>query len=239
VDPATGNGRPRDDGDMSGPEAVRQVIERMRAIAGDCAADDGVGVFNAVYLQVSEMVLERLETGGVFADNAFMAELDMRFAGFWFAAYDSTDGEQPRAWAPLFERRATPGLLPVQHALAGMNAHIEHDLPLAVIRTCRDRGLRPSQVRADYEAVSDLLAEVEAEIRRTFLSDLGREVDDRIDPVAHLISAWNIDKARDVAWVHVETLWQLRRSRRLTEAYAAVLANTVGMGSRLLLTRVL
>jgi hypothetical protein len=223
---------------MSGPEAVRQVIERMRAIAGDCAASDGVGIFNAVYLEVTEMVLDRLGTGGLFADSAFMAELDVRFAGLWFAAYDSTEGEQPRAWAPLFERRATPGLLPVQHALAGMNAHIEHDLPLAVIRTCRARGLRPSQVRADYEAVNDLLAEVEADIRRRFLTDLGRDVDDLLGPVAHLISAWNIDKARDVAWVHVETLWELRRAKRLADAYAAVLANTVGMGSRLLLTRV-
>jgi hypothetical protein len=223
---------------MSGPEAVREVIERMRTIAGDCAAADGVGVFNAVYLRVTEMVLDRLGTGGVFADSAFMGELDVRFAGLWFAAYDATDGDQPRAWAPLFERRATPGVLPIQFALAGMNAHIEHDLPLAVIRTCRARGLRPSQVRADYEAVSGLLAEVEADIRKTFLTDLGREVDDQLDPVAHLVSAWNIDKARDVAWVHVETLWALRRSRRLTDAYAAVLANTVGMGSRLLLTRV-
>ena len=36
-----------------------------------------------------------------------------------------------QAWAPLVERRATRGVLPIQFALAGMNAHINHDLALA------------------------------------------------------------------------------------------------------------
>jgi len=217
---------------------VGQVLERMRTIVGECPAGDGVGVFNGVYLRVTEMVLDRLLAGAVFADDAFMAELDVRFADLWFAAYDASDGAEPAAWAPLFEERSTRGLLPLQFALAGMNAHIEHDLPLAVVRTCLARGRRPSQVRADYELVNDLLAEVEAEIRRSFLSDLGQEVDDHVGPVAHLVSAWNIDKARDVAWVNVQTLWELRRTDFLFDAYAAGLAHTVGMGSRLLLTSV-
>jgi hypothetical protein len=37
---------------------------------------------------------------------------------------------------PLAERRATAGIEPVQFALAGMNAHINHDLPLALVSTC-------------------------------------------------------------------------------------------------------
>ena len=28
--------------------------------------------------------------------------------------------------------------------------------------------------------------------------------------MVHLVSAWNIDKARELAWVNVETLWALR-----------------------------
>lgn len=210
----------------------------MRAIAAQCPTGDGVGVFNRVYLRVTDMVLDRLITGGVFADDRFMADLDVRFAALWFAAYDASDGAEPPAWAPLFEERSTRGLLPLQFALAGMNAHIEHDLPLAVVRTCLAHGRRPSQVRADYELVNDLLAGVEAEIRRSFLSDVGRTVDDHVGPVAHLVSAWNIDKARDVAWVNVQTLWELRRVDFLFDTYAAGLAHTVGMGSRLLLTPV-
>src|SRR5215468_7752824 len=36
----------------------------------------------------------------------------------------------PLAWRPLTERRDAPGIEPIQFALAGMNAHINHDLPL-------------------------------------------------------------------------------------------------------------
>lgn len=215
---------------------VAAVLARMRTIAQECPPGDGVGVFNRVYLRVTEMVLERLVAGDVFSDDAFMAALDVRFAGLWFSAYDASDGDEPKAWAPLFSARSRSGVLPIQFALAGMNAHIEHDLPLAVVQTCLEHGRRPSEVREDYELVNDLLADVEGEIRRSFLTTVGQAVDDRLGPVAHLVSSWNIDKARDIAWVNVQTLWELRRVDFLFDAYAAGLARTVGMGSRLLLT---
>jgi hypothetical protein len=40
------------------------------------------------------------------------------------------------AWRPLVERRALPGIEPVQFALAGMNAHTNHDLPVAMVTAC-------------------------------------------------------------------------------------------------------
>ena len=100
----------------------------------------------------------------------------------------------------------------MQYAIAGMNSHIEHDLPLAVVDTCTARGLTPGDVHQDYEAVNDVLAQVEEPIRRSFLDEVGREVDDHLGPVVHLLSAWNIDKARDLSWVTVETLWALQRT---------------------------
>lgn len=56
--------------------------------------------------------------------------------------------------------------------------------------------------------------------------------------MVHLVSAWNIDKARDLAWVTVETLWTMRDLALLSSRYVAMLGHTVGMGSRILLTRV-
>jgi hypothetical protein len=87
------------------------------------------------------MVQDRLTTGGVFFIDAFMADLDVRFAQLFFAAYDAT-GAVPRAWAPLFEARARPGLLPIQSALAGANAHIEHGLPLVMVTPAPRTGAR-------------------------------------------------------------------------------------------------
>jgi hypothetical protein len=209
----------------------------MRAIAADVPPGDGAGVFNNVYLRVTEMVADRLQSSGVFDDDAFIADLDARFAGLWFAAYDAPT-DKPKAWAPLFAARASKDILPIQFALAGMNAHIENDLPLAVVATCTARGCTPTSpgVHEDYEKVNELLADVEAEIRRSFLTEVEKSIDDHFGPVVHLISSWDIAKARDFAWLNVQTLWELRHAGRLLDAYTATLAGTVGMGSRLLLT---
>jgi hypothetical protein len=224
------------DGRMS-PTSVADVLTHMRAIASDVPAGDGAGVFNGVYLRVTEMVQDRLTAGDVFHDDAFIAGLDVRFAGYWFGAYDAPT-DKPKAWAPLFAARARTGVLPIQFALAGMNAHIENDLPLAVVATCAARKCTPNSrgVREDYEKVNELLASVEAEVRRSFLTEVEKSIDDHLEPVAHLITSWDIDKARDFAWLTVQTLWELRRVRRLFDAYVATLARTVGMGSRLMLT---
>lgn len=225
---------------MTGLEPVSQVVARMRAIDAALEPVDGVSVFNRVYLQVTETVLERLQQGSTFRDPDLMAELDVRFADLWFAAHDASPGAVAKAWAPLLEARRDTRLLPIQFALAGMNAHIEHDLPMAVLATCDSRGVAPTApgVREDYERVNDLLAEVESGIRRSFLSTLGRAADRRLGTVAHLVGSWNIDRARDLAWVHVLALWELRDLPPLVRRYAAALDRTVGMGSRLLLTPV-
>jgi hypothetical protein len=217
--------------------SVADVIARMRAIAAQLPPTDGAEVFNGVYLRVTEMMADRLATSGVFHDNAFVTDLDVRFAGYWFDAYDAT-GAKPHAWDPLFAARKSLRVLPIQFALAGMNAHIEHDLPLAVIATCAARGCTPDSpgVHADYQKINDVLAIVEADIRRSFLTDAERSVDDHFEPVAHLITSWDIAKARDFAWLTVQTMWELRRVSGLFDAYAEGLAHTVGMGSRLLLT---
>lgn len=225
---------------MSELQPVADVVTRMRIIDADVAPDDGVAVFNRVYLDVTEQVLDRLHGHTTFHDDELMAGLDVRFASLWFAAYDAPDGRVPKAWAPLFAARHDRSLWPIQFALAGMNTHIEHDLAVAVVATCEASGVTPSSpgVREDYELVNDLLAEVEGGVRRSFLTEIGQAADGHVGALAHLVSSWSIEKARDVAWVNVQALWELRRSERLAEHYAAALAHTVGMGSRLLLAPV-
>ena len=226
---------------MSLPTTLDGVVARMREIDADLPAADGVAVFNRMYLTVTERVAEILADADAdppfFRDADTMAELDVRFAHHWLAACDADAArrEVPPVWRPLFEARGG-GRLPVQYALAGMNSHIEHDLPVAVVDTCRARGLEPGDVHLDYETVNDVLAQVESEIRRSFLDAMQREVDDRVGPVVHLVSTWKIDKARDLSWVTVQTLWALRATSPLRERYLDSLAHTVGMTSRALLT---
>jgi hypothetical protein len=228
---------------MTLPSTVPGVLQRLREIDAELPPDDGVAVFNRIYLSVTEQLAALLAGGGAFVDDAFMTDLDLRFARLWLLTYDARKAGQPvpRPWRPSFESRQRRGIHPVQHALAGMNAHIEHDLPLAVVATCAARGvsLRRRSVRDDYLAVNDVLASVEAEVRRSFLDELGQAVDEHLAPVAHLVSAWNIETAREVAWTSAETLWSLRRTTLLRGRVLEALARTVGMGSRVLLTPVL
>jgi hypothetical protein len=232
---------PSDTQSVSLPRTVEGVVARMREIDAELSPHDGVAVFNRMYLTVTERVLEvivqRSVAGPTFRDAKLMRDLDVRFANLWLAAYDAdAAGRKPaRAWRPLFEARGGRRL-PVQYAVAGMNTHIEHDLPIAVVATCKAHRLKPEDLHHDYEAVNDVLAEVEGPIRRSFLDEAGREVDDRLSPVAHLLSTWNIDKARDLSWVTAETLWVLRRVGFVRDRFLDSLGHTVGMTSRALLS---
>jgi len=223
---------------MSLPTTVDAVIARLREIQGGLPADDGVAVFNGMYLTVTERIATTM-AAGTFRDPETMSDLDVRFAGLWLTACDASVAgtSVPTEWRPLFAARAA-GRVPVQYALAGMNTHIEHDLPLAVVDTCRARRLAPADLHADFEAVNGVLARVESEIRRSFLDEVGRTADDGMGRLAHLVSCWSIDQARDVAWVTAETIWTLRELGPLRDRYLDALGHTVGMTTSALLTAV-
>jgi len=218
--------------------SVQDVVARLRSIDAELPANDGAAVFNHMYLTVTESVAAGLAGAQVFRNPVFMEQLDVTFASLWLESYDAPADAVPKAWAPLFECRQDRSLLPIQFAIAGMNSHIGHDLPVAVVRTCEELGTSPedASVRADYQTVNELLAACESTVRRSFLTEVGQAADDQVGPVVHLISSWNIEKARDVAWVNVEALWTMRIIGSLADRYRAALAGTVGMASRYLLT---
>jgi hypothetical protein len=223
---------------MAVDKPLQDVVARLRAIDNELPGNDGAAVFNRMYLTVTEQVAAALAGAPVFRNPVFMEQLDVTFAGLWLEAYDAPGNAWPKAWAPLFESRGNSWLLPIQFALAGMNSHIGHDLPVAVVRTCSNLKASPEDagIHEDYEKVNELLAACESEIRRSFLSEAGQAADEQVGPVVHLISSWNIDKARDVAWVNVEALWAIRGIGVLADRYRGALAGTVGMASRCLLT---
>src|SRR4051812_40952674 len=145
----------------------------MHALDAALPANDGIAWFNRLYLRVTEAVQEALPRA-LFVDAAFMARLDVVFAGLYFEAlraYVSDEKSVPRAWAPLFACRKRKHVAPLQFAFAGMNAHINHDLPLAVVAVCKERGvdpLRARRQRTDYDKVNGLLERTEAAVKVWF-----------------------------------------------------------------------
>ena len=209
---------------------IEDIVARLDAISVQLRADDGVAAFDRVYLEVTRSVRNHL-SAGFFDDPAFMTDLDVRFAGLFLAAVDAdAAGTQvSRPWAPLFEARSRGGIEPAQFVIAGMNAHINNDLALALVATCVARARTPQDVLADYERVNELLAALVRPVRQSLLDPVVVDAGRPMWPLADLISSWSIDKARDAAWLHAQTLFEVRDLDWLTRAYEETLGSTVGL----------
>ncbi|MFF3514034.1 DUF5995 family protein [Streptomyces sp. NPDC002573] len=210
---------------------VDSVVSRMRALDGDWPERDGVAVFNRVYLAVTQEVDRRLE-GGYFRDRRGAIALDVRFAERYLAVAE--EGPLPACWRPLFQLRRHPGVRPLQFALAGINAHIGHDLALAVVDTCRTLDCEPAVLEDEFERVGDLLVALEEHIREDLMP--GPDLLQLADPLTHLLGAWSLERAREAAWSAARALWALRHLPDVAEEFAHRLDAAVGFASRMLLT---
>ncbi|HEV2374454.1 MAG TPA: DUF5995 family protein [Streptosporangiaceae bacterium] len=220
---------------------VAGAVARMAAIEASLPPSDGLCCFNRMYLDVTREVGARI-TAGFFADLAFMTHLDVTFAGLYFDAVDAAADPRtvPVAWRPLVERRAQPGIEPVQFALAGMNAHINHDLPVAMVQTCTALDTSPAAGThlADYQKVDRLLDAAEQSIRRSFESLPERAADQHLSAVCNLIACWTINSARDLAWDNCLLLWEVRDNPVAYKLACDGLAETAALASRMLLAAV-
>jgi hypothetical protein len=228
---------------MTAPTSVAEVIARMQATLGPLPQGDGVACFVRLYLAVTEGVQQRL-SGFVFADPRFLARLDVVFAGLFFSALDATTSDPrhvPHAWAPLVDARAAHGIAPLQFALAGMSAHINRDLPVALVATCKELGVNldeGSPQHSDFEHVNTVLAAVEAEVKGQYLTGVLRGLDrliHRADRIDDVVAMWNVGRARDAAWVNAEALWTLRDQPTVAANYLVALDRMVGLTCRGLL----
>ncbi|MGA2013883.1 MAG: DUF5995 family protein, partial [Solirubrobacteraceae bacterium] len=202
---------------------IADVIATMERIDGELPRKDGVAYFNRLYLQVTR-AMQAAATGVTFADPAFTTRLDVVFAGLYFDAEATigTGARCPVAWRPLVEQRGAD-CAPIQFAIAGMNAHINHDLPIAVVQTCKQFGVAPedgSPQHADYQRVNGILGTVEGQVAGWFETGLIADIVD-VTPkdVDNALAMWSITDARDLAWSHAKLMWRLRDDPILADAY--------------------
>ncbi|MER5516266.1 DUF5995 family protein [Streptomyces sp. NPDC002763] len=214
---------------------VDTVVSRMRALDAALPERDGIAVFNRVYLSVTEEVERRLDAGR-FGDPRAAATLDVRFAERYLAAVDADAGDRrpPACWRPLFQFRRHPGVRPLQFALAGINAHIGHDLALAVVDSCRTLGCEPADLEDEFDRVGELLVSLEERIREDLMP--GPDLLQIADPLTHLLGSWSLERARDATWSAARALWALRRFGDLAEEFTERLDAAVGLAGRMLLT---
>ena len=222
------------------PGRVADVVERLQAIEETLPEKDGVRAFTSLYRAVTEAVDERVRPE-TFAEPRFTRWLDVVFANLYLRALKAHvlgPKRPPRAWAALFEARSQHGVAPIQFALAGMNAHINRDLPLALVETCRALDVVPTHScpqHADFRAIDPLLAETEAQVRADFATGLVGWADEALGELDDVLAMWNVRKARAAAWTNAETLWALRDLPLTAGRFALTLDRTVGFAGRGLL----
>jgi hypothetical protein len=145
--------------------AIDGLIENMAALLAPLRQrQDARRFFLATYLRTTQAVRAELSAGG-FEDRAWVERWDVAFAQFYLDALDAdlTDGAVPGPWAAAFaaagvSERAVP---PLQHVLLGMNAHINYDLPQALLAVISDSEFddAPLMARraADHRHIDEIL----------------------------------------------------------------------------------
>jgi len=224
------------------PQSVPEVVRILETIDATCIEADGLKWFNWLYLQVTQAVAAQLAAGR-FADSAWMAALDVEFASLYFsAARLSLSGRQPPdCWQVLFAARACAPIARIQFALAGINAHINHDLAEAIVSTCRITNTAPDHDGPHYRDYTALNATLDSLVESAKAALNVRLPGDALPPVSHLeetIAAWNVCAARESAWRNAECVWQLRSMPSLAASFLDVLDGTAAVIGKTLLVPV-
>jgi hypothetical protein len=222
------------------PATIAEVVARMQAIEAALPPRDGVAWFTRLYLAVTESVQASIRPGA-FRDPAFLERLDVVFANLFFSALKSFTADPasaPRAWAPLCAARSQRRIAPLQFALCGMNAHINRDLPVALVATAAERGVnleRATRVHGDFTSVNAILTATEAAVKRSFATGVVALADDALGRLDDRVAMWDVARAREAAWVQAQVMWRLRAVPALGRRYLDTLDRTVGFAGRGLL----
>jgi hypothetical protein len=209
------------------PRSVTEVLQTLQTIDATCVDGDGLKWFNWLYSQVTQAVEARVVSGG-FDDPAWLAQLDVQFARLYFSALESwlSDQASPACWQVLFSSRNQATIARIQFALAGINAHINHDLAEAIVATCQITGTTPDHSGTHYNDYTALNSTLDGIIESAKSTLNVRLLGDALPPVSHLedtIAAWNVSAAREEAWQNAEHLWLVRASPLLATSFMDVL----------------
>ena len=193
------------------PQNIADVLKTMRTIDATCAIEDGLRWFNWLYMTVTEAVADKVAAGG-FRDSAWLSQLDVEFARLYFDAVagELTVGSCPECWRTMLCVRSQGRIARIQFALAGMNAHINHDLPKAVLSTCRATNSVPQHGTLqynDYTKVNSTLVSLIDEAKQKLNVRLPG---DALPPVSHLedlFATLDLVAFREKAWDTAQSLW--------------------------------
>jgi hypothetical protein len=207
---------------------IDELIARMAVLLEPLQADgDQRRYFHATYQRITIAVAGEIKRGG-FADAEWVERWDVAFADLYLEALEaSLAGRHPaRPWDIAF---GAPATLPaLRHVLLGMNAHINYDLPQALLAVITDEQFDDTALlarrEADHRAIDEVLASrVSAEDDElTRISGPTPLLDRLLRPFNRLGTQRFLREAREKVWANAIALSRARRQG--PDAYAALLA---------------
>ena len=218
-------------------KAVEALLERMQVdLARLVAAEDARRFFHATYLRTTEAIVQEIDAGG-FDDASWVESWDLAFAARYLDALDADLHAQPvpGPWRVAFEVASRqPRLPPLQHVLFGLNAHINYDLPQALVHVISSADFDDADLlsrrEADHRHVDAVLqARVGAE--ETELGAVAQVTLDRIlRPANRAASRRFLAEARAKVWRNTFALDGARR--RGPVEYTSVVTELEGLCAR-------
>jgi hypothetical protein len=212
---------------MPGSAAVNDVVARMQQRLDELPQSVSQRApFLGTYMRTTQAVGGAVGHGR-FEDPEWVERWDVVFAELYLDAHDAdragNQAQVPRPWQLAF---AAPAELPaLRHVLLGINAHINYDLPQALLSVISPRDFADPELiarrRLDHERIDAVLAgRVKAEDAE--LTDQRTALDRILAPLNRLGSKRFLREARQKVWLNVA---ELHASRQVSDdAYRTRLA---------------
>jgi hypothetical protein len=201
---------------------IDDLLSRMDALLQPMrAAGDERQHFLSTYMRTTIAVKHDIERGA-FVDGDWTERWDIAFADLYLDALEewNAKGSVPGPWRIAFEAaNATPRVPPLRHLLLGMNAHINYDLPQALILVITDQEfddpalvLRRSRDHERIDAIlSGRVAAEDGELRKMEQPGDRTLLDHLLTPFNRAGSKRFLKEARDKVWRNAQALSLARR----------------------------
>jgi hypothetical protein len=231
------------------PGTIAGVIEKLRNVQSilddlpPSRAANRVAAFNDLYLTITCRVDGALTTTA--DEPEFLELLDVEFAKRYFDAlqrWNNDDESTPDVWEVLFKRATDEQMSQLVAAMLGVNAHINHDLSLALVATWAETGApADDRVHPDYLLVNEIFYEEIPPLRRGYSTEWQLALDGFVGGLDDWSQRVLVTVTRARAWDQARELWPIRddpedfeQARLTMDRIASVLAEGVIAGDRVI-----
>jgi hypothetical protein len=201
-----------------GERTIGDVVDRMASLLEDLPPQLAARrTFLATYLRTTRAVGKAIDDAS-FEDPAWVEAWDVVFADLYLDALEadvSTDPDvrAPRPWALAFA--APSDLSPLRQVLLGINAHVNYDLPQALLGVISDADFADPVLlerrRRDHERIDGVLAgRIAAEDDELSAQSVKRPIDRLLTPLNRRASTRFLREARNKVWHNAIELQQAR-----------------------------